>query len=192
MSFSAYCPIASLDEVRQLLDGQGFGPENFSVPLRDGIEAATHAGCYAWGPQEFRQALEDLPVELGVVVHDSEQQEPPESFGEMVTTAALDWSDPLDADNPWFVNPVMIGDERTHGGKTWVSLINYNVWTPPIGWREVVEDGYPAWVQPTGAQDAYAIGDRVTHNGNLWECVQGDASGNNSWEPGVFGWVEVA
>jgi hypothetical protein len=52
-------------------------------------------------------------------------------------------------------------------------------------------EDYPPWVQPTGAHDAYKIGDRVTHNGFNWECVAGDANGNNVWEPGVYGWVQI-
>jgi len=32
----------------------------------------------------------------------------------------------------------------------------------------------------------------VTHNGQTWEVAQADGAGNNVWEPGVFGWVEVA
>lgn len=47
------------------------------------------------------------------------------------------------------------------------------------------------WAQPTGAQDAYAKGDRVTHNGKTWESTV-DA---NVWEPGAAGitqWTEVA
>lgn len=40
------------------------------------------------------------------------------------------------------------------------------------------------WVQPTGAQDAYQIGDQVTWNGSTWESN----TANNVWEPGVFGW----
>ena len=35
-------------------------------------------------------------------------------------------------------NPYMAGDRVTHGGKTWVSAINYNVWEPGVrGWEEV-------------------------------------------------------
>ena len=45
----------------------------------------------------------------------------------------------------------------------------------------------PAWVQPTGAQDAYQLGDKVTHNGFTWESTYA----NNVWEPGVFGWVKI-
>ena len=43
---------------------------------------------------------------------------------------------------------------------------------------------YPEWVQPTGAHDAYNIGDKVTHNGKTWVS---DVD-NNVWEPGVYGW----
>lgn len=43
-----------------------------------------------------------------------------------------------------------------------------------------------AWVQPTGAQDAYQTGDEVTHNGYVWVST----SDNNVWEPGVYGWEQ--
>lgn len=45
----------------------------------------------------------------------------------------------------------------------------------------------PAWVQPLGSHDSYQAGQRVTHNGKLWEST----INNNVWEPGVFGWVVV-
>ena len=198
--FSAYVPVESLTEVRTLLDEQGFGPENFSVPLRAGTEGATHAGLHAWGPPEFRQALLDL-AHLGVEVHDNEQtvdegeeqttvvQEPTESFGAMTSAAALEWSDPTE----WFLNPVMTGDQRTHDGKTWESLVDFNVWTPPVGWREVVTEGYPAWIQPSSAADAYATGDLVTHDnpndgGAIW--VYESTIDANTAEPGRDGTLD--
>lgn len=42
------------------------------------------------------------------------------------------------------------------------------------------------WMQPVGAQDAYAAGTMVEHNGKLWESE----TDNNVWEPGVYGWRE--
>lgn len=46
---------------------------------------------------------------------------------------------------------------------------------------------YPEWVQPIGAHDAYANGDKVSHADKNWvSTVDG-----NVWEPGVYGW-EVA
>lgn len=46
------------------------------------------------------------------------------------------------------------------------------------------DSGVEVWHQPSGAHDAYAKGDVVSHNGELWEStVDG-----NVWEPGVYGW----
>ena len=41
-------------------------------------------------------------------------------------------------------------------------------WTPdavPALWKRTSTDEWPEWVRPTGAQDAYNIGDKVTYNG---------------------------
>lgn len=53
--------------------------------------------------------------------------------------------------------------------------------------EEPTGDDVAEWVQPTGAQDAYDVGDRVSHNGMIWECT----SPSNVYEPGVYGWVVV-
>ena len=45
---------------------------------------------------------------------------------------------------------------------------------------------WPEWIQPTGSHDAYAKGDKVTHNSKKWTSDV-DA---NVWEPGVYGWTE--
>lgn len=63
-------------------------------------------------------------------------------------------------------------------------------WTPdatPALWTRVSVEEWPEWVQPTGAQDAYNKGDKVSHNDKHWTSDY-DA---NIWEPGVFGWTEV-
>ena len=64
-------------------------------------------------------------------------------------------------------------------------------WTPdavPALFAAISPPGIIAeWVQPTGAHDTYAAGDRVTHKDSVWESTVD----NNSWEPGVYGWVEV-
>lgn len=52
----------------------------------------------------------------------------------------------------------------------------------------VTEEGYPEWVQPLGASDAYNIGDIVSYNGTLYKStVDG-----NVWSPADYpaGWVE--
>lgn len=50
------------------------------------------------------------------------------------------------------------------------------------------EGEIPIWTQPYGASDAYAKGDRVSHKEIIWES---DIDGN-VWEPGIYGWTEVA
>lgn len=55
-------------------------------------------------------------------------------------------------------------------------------WSPdltPALWARVSVEEWPEWVQPTGAQDAYMAGDKVSHNGKHWVS----AVDNNVWEP---------
>ena len=54
-------------------------------------------------------------------------------------------------------------------------------------WLPAQGTTYPEWIQPTGSTDAYALGDRVTHNGKMWESLVNA----NVWEPGVSQWREV-
>ena len=40
---------------------------------------------------------------------------------------------------PDSTNPYMIGDKVRHNGKTWQSIVDYNVWEPGVyGWEEIV------------------------------------------------------
>lgn len=67
-------------------------------------------------------------------------------------------------------------------------------WTPDTAFGlykaiGVTEDGYPEWVQPLGASDAYNTGDIVSYNGVLYQSTI-DA---NVWSPDAYpaGWEEV-
>lgn len=91
------------------------------------------------------------------------------------------------AGQDWTVTPFMTGSQVTYNDKVWVSLIDYNVAAPgESGWREVVSEGYPAWIQPTGAHDAYGIGERVSFEGADYESLIPD----NVWSPSAYpaGW----
>lgn len=60
-------------------------------------------------------------------------------------------------------------------------------WTPdatPALWTVVSLDEWPEWVQPTGAQDAYMTGDKVTYNGQHWISTMD----YNVYAPDVIGW----
>ena len=60
-------------------------------------------------------------------------------------------------------------------------------WTPnttPALWTIVTIEEWPEWKQPSGAQDAYMTGDKVSYNNQHWVST----ADNNVWEPGVYGW----
>ncbi len=64
-------------------------------------------------------------------------------------------------------------------------------WTPGAAvslWVRIDDpaEEWPAWRQPTGATDAYALGAKVSHNNARWVS----AVSGNVWEPGVYGWTE--
>ena len=54
----------------------------------------------------------------------------------------------------------------------------------------MTEEGYPEWVQPLGASDAYNTGDIVSYNGVLYKSL----IDNNTWSPVAYaqGWTAVA
>ena len=104
------------------------------------------------------------------------------------------WIQPAGADVDGF-EPYSVGKIVFHNGFLWTSTVENNVWEPGVsGWRRVPgQDGLPPpWIQPTGALDAYTIGEQVMHNGDRWEGTEGDGGGTNSWEPGVFGWTNLS
>lgn len=53
----------------------------------------------------------------------------------------------------------------------------------------VEDDEYPEYVQPTGAHDAYNVGDKITYNGKKYICQMNGCV----WAPDAYpqGWQEV-
>lgn len=85
-------------------------------------------------------------------------------------------------------------DDRIRYGSTLYRCVQAHTsqddWTPdatPALWTVVSLEEFPEWVQPTGVQDAYAKGDKVSYNGSHWESDV-DA---NVWAPGTYGWHEI-
>ena len=54
----------------------------------------------------------------------------------------------------------------------------------------VEDDEYPEYKQPTGAHDAYNIGNKITYNGKRYICQMNGCV----WTPDAYpqGWQEVA
>ena len=108
------------------------------------------------------------------------------------------FSQPLGATDTY-----MKGDKVSFEGAYYQSNIDYNVWSPtayPQGWTKLDgtgespepggdDDEYPAFVQPTGAHDAYNIGDKVTYNGHRYECTMN----SNAYSPDAYpqGWKQI-
>lgn len=92
------------------------------------------------------------------------------------------------------------GDKVTYKGQKYMSIIDNNAWSPdayPAGWKLVEEssgdgttsDGYPEFVQPTGAHDAYSAGDKVLYKGSVYRSL----INANTWSPDAYpaGWELV-
>ena len=94
------------------------------------------------------------------------------------------WRQPVTAAGAY-----LAGDVVEHDGAVWVSTLNGNVWEPGVsGWRQQRKDGNPAaFVQPTGAHDAYRLGEKVTHNGTVYVSILDF----NVWSPETYpaGWA---
>lgn len=83
-----------------------------------------------------------------------------------------------------------VGDRAQYNGTLYKCIqahTSQTDWMPsatPALWKTVSLDEYPEWVQPTGAHDAYNIGDKVTYNGQHYVCT----SNANVYAPDVYGW----
>lgn len=72
------------------------------------------------------------------------------------------------------------------------SHVSQEDWTPDVAVSLFVRvddpgEEWPEWVQPTGAQDAYPLGAKVSHNEKHWISNVD----NNVWAPGIYGWDEA-
>ena len=71
------------------------------------------------------------------------------------------------------------------------SQLDWTATDAPSLWAEILpgqegnepEEGYAEWEQP-GSTNGYDKGDKVLHNGHLWES---SFDGDNVWEPGAVG-----
>lgn len=103
-----------------------------------------------------------------------------------------EWEDAEDVVDEWQAGAsYYVGDVFMYDGVEYECIQSHTSqvgWEPPNApslWKVHKKEGdIPEWVQPTGAHDAYSIGDKVRHNGQVW-VSEIDA---NTYEPGVYGW----
>lgn len=87
---------------------------------------------------------------------------------------------------------VAVGERLWYNEKLWKVIQAHTVqesWTPDTAvslFVEVSVEEWPEWKQPTGAQDAYQKGDKVTYKGEHYISL----IDNNTWSPEAFpaGW----
>ena len=95
----------------------------------------------------------------------------------------------------WSIKEYAVGDRVRYEDILYKCLqahTSQTDWTPDVAvslWVRVDDPAieYPEWKQPTGAQDAYAKGAKVSHKDKHWVS---DVD-NNVWEPSVYGWTET-
>lgn len=95
----------------------------------------------------------------------------------------------------WAADNTYAADERIRYGDKLYRCVQAHTsqadWTPdvtPALWAEVAKPGeIPVWVQPTGAQDAYRIGDKV-HYPDKEDPVYICVTDYNVFPPDVSGW----
>ena len=93
----------------------------------------------------------------------------------------------------WKVNIPYAIDDRVQYNELLYKCVQAHTsqagWTPdavPALWTRTSTDEWPEWVQPTGAQDAYNKGDKVTYKGEHYiSLIDG-----NVWSPDDYpqGW----
>lgn len=95
-----------------------------------------------------------------------------------------EWSDGLsvNAGDRYRYNEILYKCVQQH--------VTQSGWEPdktPALWVVVSVEEWPEWVQPTGSQDAYMIGDKVSYNSEHYIS----SVDNNVWAPDVYGWEKV-
>lgn len=207
MSMVAIIPVANLLSANNLLNNtagtpgvKSFGPGNFSVPAYTGL-SATHAALHSWNDPEFEAAVKAIPN----VVWEISEGNPVTRTKALIEAQGAKWG----AQAPQLpdTGTITAGSLYRFDNLLWsviqtFSRTTYNAHPSiyPALIRTVHEPGVVApWKQPIDQYDAYKLmnpfngkPDRCTHNGFTWEVSQADGGGNNTWEPGVFGWTEVA
>ena len=195
-NFSASIPVADMDSANATLQTAGYGPSNFSVPAY-GSPSPDFALLHCWHNPAFEAAVAAIPnvvIQQGLAT-------PTATTTEVANTVGAEWS----ADAKPLTGQVTPGLYRDTAGVLWWVIQAYDTALYPdpllipalIRVAKVPGETLP-WQQPLDQYDAYklvnsftGLPDQSIHNGFTWKVSQADGAGNNIWEPGVFGWVQV-
>jgi hypothetical protein len=170
-------------------------------------ELELHAGQYVSNPSAELIAAEGWLEYVPPVIPPTPKTEPDydELIGavkKMLSTQAEELSDKdaLDVAALFPTWASKLGMQVNVGERLWYDEKLYKViqahttqedWTPDVVpglYTEVSILEWPEWVQPTGVQDAYMTGDKVTFEGTHYVSL----IDNNTWSPAAYpqGWEE--
>jgi len=200
-NFSASIPAANMQAANDLLNNtaqtpgkKSYGPNNFSVPAYSGPTASV-ALLHAWGDPAFEAAVAALPD-----VTITQGADPLVSTKAAATAKGSTWG----SDAKPLTGTVTPGLYKGSQNVLWWVIQSYNTVTypdpaviPALIRRAKIPGEVLPWVQPLDSSDAYKLvnpftgkPDGCTHTGKPWEVTQADGSGNNTWEPGTYGWAD--
>jgi hypothetical protein len=206
MSMVAIIPIANillandlLNNTAQVVGKKSFGPNNFSVPAYTGA-ATTHGALHSWSDPEFEAAVKAIPN----VVWEISDGDPVTRTQALIAAQGAKWG--AQAPQLPSTGNVTAGSLYQFDSKLWSVIQTFNRTTysahpstyPALIRRVHVPGELEPWKQPLDQYDAYKLvnpfngkPDQCTYGGFTWKVTQADGSGNNVWEPGVFGWTKV-
>lgn len=200
MSIVATVAVEHMTTVNAALQAQGFGPRNFSVPAY-GAVGATHAALHCWDSSDFLAALEAIPQ---VTVVEGIGESRAMTVG-IVKAVGAQWGDDV---------PELPGEGMVTAGELY-RFGTEGLWGIIQSFSRSIYNAHPStypalirrvrnplvrepWSQPIDQYDAYKLinpftgqPSECTHNGQDWYVSAADGSGNNVWEPGVFGWTPI-
>jgi hypothetical protein len=151
---------------------------------------------HSWGDPAFEAAVAAIP-NVTII----QGSDPVVSTTEAAEAKSSTWG----SDAKPLTGTVTPGLYKDVDGVLWWVIQGYNTATYPnpavipalIRQAKIPNQALP-WVQPLDQYDAYKLvnpftseGDLCTHNGSTWQVTQADGSGNNVWQPGVYGWTQV-
>jgi hypothetical protein len=188
-----------MQSANDALEQQGFGGGNFSVPLYAN-GGATYAGLHAWNDAPFVAAIKAI---TGVIWEESDGA-PTTRFNALVNAQGVKWVG--SAPNYPATGTITAGQMyRYTDGNVYQVIQPYDVGVfsaPPSTYPALIvmaRDPYRAyeWYQ-TGQFDAFKLVNPFTKKpdecllgGKKWKVTQADGSGNNTYQPDVFGWTEI-
>lgn len=206
MSMVAIIPVANILTANDLLNNtagtpgkKSFGPNNFSVPAYTGA-AVTHGALHSWNDPEFEAAVKAIPN----VVWEISEGDPVTRTQALIVGRGAKWS--AQAPQLPSTGNVTAGSLYRFDGLLWSVIQTFNRTTYnahpsnyPSLIRTVHEPSVVApWKQPLDQFDSYKLvnpfngkPDQCTHGGFTWKVTGADGSGNNTWEPGTYGWAQL-